>query len=435
MRENHQSAFLPESWPFELDWLPPSTYLVGGAVRDALLCRNSEYLDLDFVVEKNAIALASKIAKHYGAGFVILDEIRGIARIVFKDTTVDFADQEGESVEEDLGRRDYTINAIAYNPRQQSLVDPFEGKKDLVQKQLRMIKSSNLQEDPLRLLRAYRQAAQLNFQIERETRSQISQLAPKLAKVAPERVQSELNYLLSSSRGNHWLAGAWLDGVLSFWLPEITPDKITNLTTIDLLSLQVSHSCKQINWQEKILPVAKLAVLVGNDPIVAEANLIKLKYPKEVFTGVKSVFQCLPELRQEFFAQSIRLQYYFFQRIGKNFPVLALVALCQNIDNQLMYMLLNRYSNPDDLVVYPRCLLTGKDLINSFDLKPSPIIGYLLEEIQIAQIEGKIKNQKEAIEFARDKLHANLVLKQLNRRIGEIPQELTEQIRNLSVEE
>ncbi|HBW90708.1 MAG TPA: [cytidine(C)-cytidine(C)-adenosine (A)]-adding enzyme, partial [Cyanobacteria bacterium UBA11149] len=86
---------------------------VGGAVRDSLLSRRSDYLDLDFVLPVDAIKIARSLANRYKAGFVVLDKERQIARVVFEAATVDFAQQEGESIETDLYRRDFTINAIA----------------------------------------------------------------------------------------------------------------------------------------------------------------------------------------------------------------------------------------------------------------------------------------------------------------------------------
>ena len=77
--------------PFSLDLLPPSAYLVGGAVRDALLNRKGAYLDLDFVLPQQAVETARKIALQHQGGFVILDEQRQIARVVFPEGTVDFA--------------------------------------------------------------------------------------------------------------------------------------------------------------------------------------------------------------------------------------------------------------------------------------------------------------------------------------------------------
>jgi tRNA nucleotidyltransferase (CCA-adding enzyme) len=75
---------------------------VGGNVRDALLGRRAEYLDLDFVMPQGAVKTARAIANHHKAGFVLLDAERQIARVVFEHATVDFAQQVGESLETDL---------------------------------------------------------------------------------------------------------------------------------------------------------------------------------------------------------------------------------------------------------------------------------------------------------------------------------------------
>jgi tRNA nucleotidyltransferase (CCA-adding enzyme) len=116
------SSLADINWPFSLELLPQPAYLVGGAVRDAMLERHSEYLDLDFVL-LDAVKTARAIARSYQAGFVLLDHQRQIARVVFPHATVDFAQQEG-SLETDLNRRDFTINAIAYNPHNGEIIDP-----------------------------------------------------------------------------------------------------------------------------------------------------------------------------------------------------------------------------------------------------------------------------------------------------------------------
>ncbi|NJN75531.1 MAG: hypothetical protein HC796_03980 [Synechococcaceae cyanobacterium RL_1_2] len=107
------NAWLDQYWPFDPNLLPEKTYLVGGAVRDALMGKARDYLDLDLVLAQGSVMTAKAIAKQCQAGFVVLDEQRQIARIVFPQGTVDFAQQEGESLAADLHRRDFTINAIA----------------------------------------------------------------------------------------------------------------------------------------------------------------------------------------------------------------------------------------------------------------------------------------------------------------------------------
>ncbi len=163
-------ADLRQQVPFDLALLPPQACLVGGAVRDALLGRRREYVDWDFVLPSGAIETASAIASQYRAGFVVLDKERHIARVVFAHGTVDFAQQEGITLEQDLGRRDFTVNAIAYNFHQNKLIDPMAGMGDLERGQLKMVAAANLADDPLRLLRAYRQAAQLQFTLDPRTR-------------------------------------------------------------------------------------------------------------------------------------------------------------------------------------------------------------------------------------------------------------------------
>ena len=203
----YSSALSPQNLPFSLELLPQPAYLVGGAVRDALLGRTREYLDLDFVIANDAVQTARKIAREYKAGFVLLDAERQIARVVFPQATVDFAQQEG-AIETDLRRRDFTVNAIAYNPYNNEIIDPLNGYADLQLKVMRMVAPANLQDDPLRLLRAYRQAAQLSFVIEPTTKSTIRQLAPLISEVAAERVLTELRYLLKTPQGTPLLIAA-----------------------------------------------------------------------------------------------------------------------------------------------------------------------------------------------------------------------------------
>src|SRR3712207_1111663 len=101
MHSSVASTLAPENWPFSLALLPQPAYMVGGAVRDAILGRTREYLDLDFVIPSDAVKVARAIAHHYNAGFVLLDAERQIARVVFPHATADFAQQEGGSLEVD----------------------------------------------------------------------------------------------------------------------------------------------------------------------------------------------------------------------------------------------------------------------------------------------------------------------------------------------
>ena len=154
---------LAEPWPLPLDALPAGTALVGGAVRDGLLGRLEHQPDLDVVVPGDALALARQLARAHGGSCVVLDAERSIARLVLRGWTLDLARQEGSTLEADLGRRDFTINAIALplpatGAAAAALVDPTGGLTHLQRRQLVAVSEANLLADPLRLLRGIRLA-------------------------------------------------------------------------------------------------------------------------------------------------------------------------------------------------------------------------------------------------------------------------------------
>ena len=387
--------------PFSIDCLPPTACLVGGAVRDALLDSDRDYLDLDFVVPKLAVETAKKIAEHYRAGFVVLDEKRRIARVVFAQGTVDFAQQEGDSLEIDLRRRDFTNNAIAYNPRREELIDPLGGLVDLEKKTLRMVSQANLADDPLRLLRAYRQAAQLNFTIDGTTREVIRQLAPLLGKIAAERVQNELGYLLVNPRGNEWLTAAWEDGLLKPWLKSATIEKVRRVSQIEDSAKLLSEIVDRFFLPSpNAIRLAKLASLVSDDPEVAERELVRLKYSRVEIRTVVTALKYLSQVQCSGILMSLREQYFFFLGVGDVFEIFALLALNSGVDREAIAMLSKRYFDPGDRAAHPQPLVTGNDLIKHLRISPGPAIGKLLTELQIAYVEDKISTVEEALQLA-----------------------------------
>ncbi|MBE9000427.1 MULTISPECIES: CCA tRNA nucleotidyltransferase [unclassified Nostoc] len=430
MDESIPSTLAPENWPFSLELLPQPAYMVGGAVRDALLGRTREYLDLDFVIPSKAVKVARAIAHHYKAGFVLLDAERQIARVVFPHATADFAQQEGDSLEVDLHRRDFTVNAIAYNPHTQEIIDPLQGYVDLQQGILRMISPANLEDDPLRLMRGYRQAAQLGFTIEPATRSAICSLASHLSKVAAERVRVEIGYLLANSQGTPWIASAWEDGLLAPFFKNATRESLNKLAAIDDAAALITENWQQLGakLQEYVrdsikttwLGIAKLACLVNPNPELAEIELQQLTYSRAEIRGVTTALKLLPQFKVV--DMSLREQYLLFRDADIVFPTAAVLAVAlDNLveaisgdkpqvatsletkarDCPVLTLLINRYLNPDDLVAHPSLLVSGKELIIALDIPASPIIGQLLTEIAVAQAEGKVSTPTEAIAYAR----------------------------------
>jgi tRNA nucleotidyltransferase (CCA-adding enzyme) len=388
--------------PFDLSLLPPETFLVGGAVRDALLHRHRSELDLDFVLARNAVKTAKIIANKYGAGFVVLDASRNIARVVLENTTLDFAQQEGDCLETDLKRRDFTINAIAYNPHTKTIFDPLNGMIDLQNRQLKMISQANLEDDPLRLLRAYRQAAQLDFSIENNTRETIQKLAHHLSKVAAERIRTELDYLLKANKlGNHYLTLAYEDKLIQPWFKNINLTQLQILDKIDFYTEQLTQLYPEYNHQQNWNYLAKITFLVSTEPNIAEQELMELKYPRNLIRSVTTVLTHLSKI-DKIEKISLQDQYFLFLGLKDVFCVFALLVSVLRGNIKAIAYLLARYFNPHDPVAHPQPLVTGNDLIRELGLKPSPKIGKLLTEIAIAHIEGKIKTASEALILAKN---------------------------------
>jgi tRNA nucleotidyltransferase (CCA-adding enzyme) len=391
--------------------------MVGGAVRDALLGRRAEYLDLDFVLPTDAVTTARRLATQYEAGFVVLDAERQIARVVFDRATVDLAQQEGNSLETDLGRRDFTMNAIAYNPYTNEFIDPLRGIEDCRTGIIRMVSPANLQDDPLRLLRAYRQAAQLDFSIEPTTQLAIRQLAPLLGQVAAERVQVELGYLLKSPKGTSWLIAAFEDNLLQTWFPDVTPQGLVEAAAVDRSAVMLEETWPRLGIELRapisaksasLLSLAKLTRLLPSVPEVAEERLLRLKYSRAEIRSAIAAIKHLPQLLSWATCQiPLREQYFFFQNVGTVFPALAVLAVASETPVDAIAPLINRYLNPNDQVAHPMPLVNGNDLIQGLHLPAGPQLGKLLIEIQLARIEGKVSSYEDALEFAAQLIDSN----------------------------
>ncbi|MGB3138921.1 MAG: CCA tRNA nucleotidyltransferase [Nodosilinea sp.] len=415
-----QSALSPKTWPFSVSLLPPQAYLVGGSVRDALLRRQADYLDLDFVLPDRAIATAQSIAQRYSAGFVVLDADHQIARVVFPNATVDFAQQVGPTIYSDLHRRDFTINAIAYSPHSESLLDPLNGYADLQRKTLCMVTAENLEDDPLRLLRAYRQAAQLGFDLDPTTQQTIRSLAPSLGRMAAERVRGELDCLLSLPEGTALLALAWQDGLLQAWLPEVDRCHLERLATLDHLAAQYHERWPEFSQQlqswvkEQTAPglhrswlkAAKLSQLLPPELAPAEVTLTRLKYSRAEQQAVLSILRGWQYLHLHQGAALLPLgqQYQLFKAAGAGFCGVALLSLAYGVPEELVMPLVERYLTPNDPVAHPQPLITGKDLVQGLALKPGPQIGALLEAVSLAQAEGLVGSHDEAINWIKHQL-------------------------------
>lgn len=201
-------------------------YLVGGAVRDALLHRPVK--DIDLVTAQDSIRLARELANALNGDVFIIDPERGGARLFWTihDSTyqIDLTRyRAGETLLEDLIGRDFTINAMAVDllGNTELLIDPLGGEHDLIHKQLRLCTPQAIENDPIRGLRAVRQSAHFGWRILPETRVAIEQNAHRLMQTSGERVRDELFSLLKMSNVVAGLRVAYQLGLLTQIFPEM----------------------------------------------------------------------------------------------------------------------------------------------------------------------------------------------------------------------
>jgi putative nucleotidyltransferase with HDIG domain len=208
------------------DTLPEQEiYLVGGAVRDMLLNRASH--DLDFALPSNGIALARRVANALDADFMVLDEKRDTGRVIVTEsdgtrTFLDFATYRGKGLDEDLRARDFTINAIALDLRTRTLLDPLNGASDLRARSIRACSPTSIADDPVRILRAVRQAAAFQFKIASETRKAMKQASSLLPRISPERQRDELFKILEGPKPDASMRALEMLGVFPYLLPELS---------------------------------------------------------------------------------------------------------------------------------------------------------------------------------------------------------------------
>ena len=209
-------------------------YLIGGAVRDALLGRVSHDLDFGLPRAEKKSADPMRVARHIadkiGAAYYPLDTERGAARLVLihEDGTrdsLDFATFRGDSLEEDLRGRDFTLNAIALDVRTEQIYDPLGGANDLRQKVLRACAPTSLSDDPIRILRAIRLAASFGFKIFPETRQLMKAAVSGLPETSVERRRDELFRILGGAQPQTALRALEMLGVLDEILPELVEMK------------------------------------------------------------------------------------------------------------------------------------------------------------------------------------------------------------------
>jgi poly(A) polymerase len=441
-------------------------YIVGGPVRDGILDRPCH--DWDFVC-RHARKFAQSLSRRLQATFVVLDDQNRIYRVVLPDkVTLDFAEIQGKSIDEDLSRRDFTINAMARRFPNGSIIDPFGGQKDLKGKKIRAVSEKAFKDDPLRLLRAFRFQAQFNFNFEPKTFRWIAHHAHLLPKVSAERIREELLRLLKQPHSVGTLRLMDRAGLLSEIFPEVEACRRTAVRYYGKGGV-LKHSFETVENLEWIIQQGKTPIRRHNQFILPYLNETVGGYPREAWlkwaaflhdigkpatakmikgrlrffehehVGASLALQVARRLRcsrQESHLLALWVRNHmrsgnlaaasritdralsrFFRDLGEEGVGMVLVSLADHY-TYLHKSVRGKGKDPVEKMSYqllssyydhrakilPKRLVDGHDLMRHLRLKPGPVIGKLLSRIQDAQADGKVTTREEALKFAKKKL-------------------------------
>lgn len=437
-------------------------YLVGGSIRD-LFTKNCVFCDRDISI-KGAENFARKIAKKWDGTFIELDNENKIYRVVLPDKInfLDISELQGNNIEEDLKRRDFTINAIAYDLANNEFIDVTGGLKDLKNKVLRHIDDKNFEDDPLRILRAFRFYAVTGFKMTIELENALKKYLPLALNPAKERI----NYEIMKLFGGDFASGALLKmdefGLLEKIFPCVTEMKKVPPNTHHHLDLfhHVVETVRQIEiLYNKISGFEKEhldAIDFGGFPRINHLKLAgflhdigkfstwtieeggRHRFIKHDDVGSKMVVPLLRDLK---FSKK-QIEYISCMIKNHIYPSNVIVAPSLNdkvmmryvrkmddnvVDNIILAKadrlsargvditeeivnanisgldkLLDFYlSKKDSLAPLPK-LIDGREIMDILNIKPSPKLGEIINAINEAQLNGDITTHEEAVSYIKN---------------------------------
>ncbi len=438
----------------------PDVYLVGGTVRDILL--NTSPKDYDLVAIRDPMALAEQIAQKAESRVIALGKpgLR-LYRVVAGQQVFDIAPAKGECIASDLKQRDFTINALAIRLETGEVLDPTGGLEDIHGKKIRMISYENLKQDPLRMLRAYRIGACLNFIIDGPTRDAISREAFRIRESAGERVREELMKLLATPNAFPHLAGMDETGLLLEILPEMAPLKhcgqnryhdstvfehtlrafkeLESLITSPEVVIAGVEPTPELFKSPARLALLKLSLLLhdlgkpeaqsvdekGNIHFYAHetvgadiaSNLNhRLRFSNKdrqymdfmIRNHLKPLFLFLAHQKNQLTRRGV---FRFFLKSGRLSFDLLIHAIADNrgkadAEKTEAFIgfatdLIRSYFQDFLPATADPPVISGHDLIEVFGLSPSPLFAKILEQVRMECLANKVRNRRQAIEIAR----------------------------------
>jgi tRNA nucleotidyltransferase/poly(A) polymerase len=388
-----------------------ATYLVGGYLRDLL--RKKQSRDKDFVIKQNAGEIARNTARKFKGTFIELKKNHTYRVAMDRKRFIDFT-YLTDGIKDNLEERDFTINAIAWSPKS-GIIAPPDYMDDIRNKVIRVVRSENLINDPLRVLRAYRLSSQLNFDIEKYTRKEIRRNANLIIKVSPERITEELFKVLNSNNSSDYLKLCLEDNVLSRIIP---------LTTYNI-SINLMQLGKLDNFLNKINKLPEQRQLRETLSYVLSQNLtrkglIRLflitrfndnkfdseHYNCDMLNNYLRYLNLSIKIKKGLFHLMIADQlpikritdkglFQLFLRSGSH--VLESAVIRTIVKSKIRYRFINRAK---EYIQYKRKpILDGHEIKGILNIKSGEIIGQIKRRILEQQFLGNINNRKEAVSW------------------------------------